>query len=126
MMRARMPQARCQAAASARIPVRLALSWRARLKGLLGTRASSEALLLAPCKSIHTFGMRYPIHVAFIDRRGVVVKSLASVKPGRMASCREAACVLELASREVGEWLRVGERIYLQCACEGASRKEES
>jgi uncharacterized membrane protein (UPF0127 family) len=48
----------------------------ARLRGLLGRRALGidEGLLIRPASSIHTFFMRFPIDVEFIDRRGVVVK----------------------------------------------------
>jgi uncharacterized membrane protein (UPF0127 family) len=44
-----------------------------------------EGLLIVPCNSIHTFGMRFAIDVAFLDRRGCVLKLAPQVRPGRLA-----------------------------------------
>jgi uncharacterized protein len=40
---------------------------RARSRGLLGRDGVDGALLLRPCRSVHTVGMRFPIDVAFCD-----------------------------------------------------------
>ena len=47
---------------------RTALDSKSRRKGLLGrdTLADRHALVLAPCGSVHTFGMRFPIDVLFV------------------------------------------------------------
>jgi hypothetical protein len=45
----------------------VATSWRARRKGLLGRAGVEGALLLRPCTSVHTAGMRFDIDVAFCD-----------------------------------------------------------
>jgi len=73
-----------------------------RMKGLLGKceLASNEGLLIRPAPSIHTFFMRFPIDVLFLDRDGRVLKVAADVKPWRARSCRGARSVLELASGE--------------------------
>ena len=42
-------------------------SRRARSRGLLGRDGVDGALLLRPCRSVHTVGMRFPIDVAFCD-----------------------------------------------------------
>lgn len=57
----------------------------ARLKGLLGRAAlpEGEALLIAPCTSIHTLFMRFPIDVLFVDRRGRVVRAIERMAPWR-------------------------------------------
>jgi hypothetical protein len=78
---------------------RLADSWWGRFRGLLGTDrlAAGDGLILRPCRSIHMFGMRYPIDVAFIDRDGLVVATYAALPPGRWTSVhRTAAAALEL------------------------------
>jgi uncharacterized protein len=46
--------------------------------------ASGEGLLLRPCASIHTFGMRFAIDVAFLDKEGVVLKLVHRVPPARL------------------------------------------
>ena len=45
----------------------VAESRRAHARGLLGRDGLDGALLLRPCRSVHTLGMRFPIDVAFCD-----------------------------------------------------------
>ncbi len=59
---------------------------------------NNEALLIEPCSSVHTVGMRYAIDVIFIDKDWLVVKMTKSLKPWRMAASSKAYRVLELAS----------------------------
>ena len=42
-------------------------SRRARSRGLLGRSGVEGALLLRPCRSVHSLGMRFSIDVAFCD-----------------------------------------------------------
>ncbi len=44
--------------------------------GLLTTSSllADQGLWLSPCQSIHTFFMRYPIDVVFLDAQGTVLK----------------------------------------------------
>lgn len=71
-----------------------------RARGLLfRTRlAHDEALLIAPCSSIHMFGMFYAIDVAFVDSTGKVLRVAAQVPPFGAAACRGAAAAWELAA----------------------------
>ena len=57
-----------------------------RLRGLIGRDglAPGEGLLITRCNCIHTFFMRFPIDVAFLDRRGAVVKTVRNVRPWRL------------------------------------------
>jgi hypothetical protein len=67
-------------------------SFRPRLLGLALLRAhelpSGHALLIKPCSSIHTFGMRFPIDVAFADADGEVLRVIRDVAPRRVSRCR--------------------------------------
>ena len=45
--------------------------------------APGRALLLERTRSIHTFGMRFPIAVALVDR-DLVVRCVRSVRPARL------------------------------------------
>src|SRR5439155_25656242 len=58
---------------------------RARTAGLIGRDPGSVAgaLVLRPCRQIHTLGMRFPIDVAFCDREGVVLRTV-TVAPWRV------------------------------------------
>ena len=78
----------------------VACSFRARLLGLalLKEMPADCALLLPGCSSIHTFGMRFPIDVIFLDRQGRVLRVDRCVGPGRVLLCRGAAEVLEWRS----------------------------
>jgi uncharacterized membrane protein (UPF0127 family) len=57
-----------------------------RMKGLLGKNSmlAGEALLIRPCKGIHTFGMRFPIDAIFLDINNRVVKVINNLAPNRM------------------------------------------
>lgn len=57
---------------------------------------SEVGLLLAPCRSVHTFGMRFPLDLIWLDREGRVVRVDARVPPRRLRSCRRARSVLEV------------------------------
>lgn len=46
---------------------------RARRRGLLGRSSFEGALLLRPARSVHSFGMRFPLDVGFVDADGIVV-----------------------------------------------------
>ena len=70
----------------------------ARNRGLLGRDSlpPGHALLIAPCTSIHTWFMRFPIDVIFVKRDGRVVKTRAAVPPWRLVVALGAYAVVEL------------------------------
>lgn len=72
----------------------------ARNKGLLGRDglASGEGLWIVPCEAVHTFGMRFPIDLVYIDCKKVVRKVRSNVRPWRLSGCLSAHSVIELAS----------------------------
>jgi hypothetical protein len=53
-------------------------------------------MLLVPCEGIHTFGMKFPIDVVFLDREYRVIKTAESVPPRRIRFCLRAHSTLEL------------------------------
>ncbi len=97
---------------SASVPLEIATSYRARTKGLLGRDSLTGALLLSPANSIHTFRMRVPIDVAYLDRRLRVI-ALHTMPPGRLGLPRlRARHVLEAEAGAMAGWgLRVGARV---------------
>ena len=94
--------------------VTLVRSTLGRLKGLLGTSAcdvGGTVVALVPCRAIHTFGMRYPIDVAFFDRCGMIVVAERSVECGRFRTGgRSAYGVLERAA-STSEWFSEGQSV---------------
>jgi len=89
------------------VPVIRARTPWARLKGLLGEPAlpSGCGMLLERCRAIHTLGMRRAIDVVFLGEDGRVVQMHRGLGAGRIAYCRRAREVLELAA---GDAWRLG------------------
>ncbi len=58
-----------------------------RMVGLLGRKSlrEGEGLIIRPCNSIHTWFMRFPIDVIFLDKRGRVIKLLPEVPAFRFS-----------------------------------------
>ncbi|HET9101685.1 MAG TPA: DUF192 domain-containing protein [Acidobacteriaceae bacterium] len=71
-----------------------------RRKGLLGRDAlpPGEGLWIVPCESVHTFFMRFPIDLVYLDRNKRVCKVRSGVPPWRLSACLSAHSVIELAS----------------------------
>jgi uncharacterized membrane protein (UPF0127 family) len=71
-----------------------------RRKGLLGRSGlpAGEGLWIVPCESVHTFGMKFPIDLVYLDRNKKVKKVRSAVPPWRLSACLSAHSVLELAS----------------------------
>jgi uncharacterized protein len=63
---------------------------------------AGQGLWITPCKGVHTWGMRFPIDVLYLDREKVVVHLEQNLKPWRFAPVRRrAASVLELPGKTV-------------------------
>jgi uncharacterized membrane protein (UPF0127 family) len=80
--------------------------WLLRLRGMLARPKpqSGEGLLLTPCSSVHMYGMRFPLDVAFLDKGGAVVAMYPSLAPwSRTRWHRNAAHALELPSGTLEE-----------------------
>lgn len=55
-----------------------------------------EGLWLVPCESIHTFFMRFPIDLIYLDRHHRVKRVRTAVSPWRLSVCFSAHSVIEL------------------------------
>jgi uncharacterized protein len=69
-----------------------------RMVGLLNRRrfAKGEGLLLDRCYGVHTFGMRFPIDVLFLDKDLRVIRAVKGLPPYRTSIVKKAVYVLEL------------------------------
>lgn len=85
---------------------RVAEGFRARLLGLafLGREEVGSGLLIPRCSSVHTFGMRFPLDLFFLDESGALRAVRRQVPPRRLVSARNAASVLEVPSAGGGEF----------------------
>src|SRR3954471_19020257 len=77
-----------------------ATTLRSRLLGLAFMRSlpPGHALLIPHCRSVHTFGMRFPLDVTFLDARGRPLRVERGVPPRRVLYERGAFAVLEAAA----------------------------
>lgn len=65
--------------------------WR-RFVGLMGRdRLNDEALIFPRTNAIHTFFMKVPIDVLFVDKRGQVVRSVCQVPPWKIGPTAKGA-----------------------------------
>ena len=89
-----------------------------RLVGLLGTKAPllDTALHIEPCNSIHTFGMKYPIDVIFLDKSGCILKLIRSLKPGSVPKTFPGtASILEMAPGTIDAYqFKIGHFLLVQ------------
>jgi uncharacterized membrane protein (UPF0127 family) len=89
--------------------VEIPMTRRERMRGLRdrGFLPPDHAMLFPRCRSVHSFGMRLPITVVFLDARWRVV-GVRRMPPGRLARPRlRARSVLECPA---GADLREGDR----------------
>ena len=70
----------------------------ARNKGLLGRSGlpPGEGLWIVPCESVHTFFMKFPIDLVYLDRNKCVKKVRSSVPAWRLSACLFAHSIIEL------------------------------
>src|SRR5688572_3764794 len=69
-----------------------------RRTGLLkhASLPAGQGLWIVPCEAIHTFGMKFPIDVAFLSKNRRVLKVRKEMPRRRFAICMRAHSVLEL------------------------------
>jgi uncharacterized protein len=82
------------------VETHVARGFRERLLGLAWSRSPRAAALLLPrCRSVHTFGMRFPLDLFWLGPSGEVVRVDRGVRPWRIAGCRSARAVIEVPAR---------------------------
>ncbi|MCH8990751.1 MAG: DUF192 domain-containing protein [Acidobacteria bacterium] len=77
-----------------------------RRRGLLGREQldPDEGIYIVPCEWIHTFGMKFPIDVAFLASDGRVLAMHHGLRPRRLSKIvLRAEGVLELAAGRLRE-----------------------
>jgi uncharacterized protein len=93
----------------------IASDHRQRAQGLLRRDGVDGALVLEPCRWIHTLGMRFPLDVAYVDGDNTVIKTL-SMSANRVGlPVLNARRVIEAERGAFARWgLRVGDRIEIR------------
>ena len=80
----------------------------ARRRGLarLDALPPAYALLLEPCRSVHTLGMRFALDLLWLDADGALVRLDRAVAPRRLRSCLRARAVVEVSAGEGDRFAR--------------------
>ena len=98
--------------------VRSAETFWSRLRGLTFAKTLNEqsGLYLSPCRSIHTWFMKIPIDVVYLDAKNVVVATECSLDPWKMGKhAKGTKKVVELAAGKVAaEEIQPGQQWLLE------------
>jgi uncharacterized membrane protein (UPF0127 family) len=88
---------------------------RQRARGLLGRDEIDGALLLAPARSVHTFGMRFTIDVAFLDADNRVLRVI-TMAPWRISRpVWRGRSVVEAPEGAFAHWgVRAGDQLEVR------------
>jgi len=88
-----------------------------RMKGLLGKKElpTGDALWIKPCFSVHTFFMKFPIDVIFLNKTNQVIAAVSNLTPNRITRLYpQSFSVLELppgtivaSNTEVGDEIKI-------------------
>lgn len=79
---------------------------RDRARGLLGCHAlpAGHGLWIAPCRGVHTCGMRFAIDLVALDRSGRIIDAVAYLRPWRVRWPRSGTVgVLELPAGRLAD-----------------------
>jgi uncharacterized protein len=88
---------------------------RRRRTGLRGRTGVEGALVLRPCRWVHTVGMRFAIDVAYLDAAGVVIKTIRMERGRVGVPVWGARSVVEAEAGAFGRWgLRVGDLVEIR------------
>lgn len=86
-----------------------------RLKGLLGKRTlpANKAIVIYPCKAIHTWFMRFPIDCIFLNKDGEVLHVIKNMKPFRVSPVILKAYYVVEMSHIISLNISVGDKFKL-------------
>ena len=97
---------------------------RDRRRGLLHRDCLDGALVLRPCRWVHTLGMRFPLDVAYVDRDGNVVKAVRMARHRVGLPVTNATWVIEAEAGAFERWgLSTGDVVELR---DGPSPESET
>jgi hypothetical protein len=86
-----------------------------RRRGLLGRNDLDGAMVIEPCRWVHTLGMRFPIDVAFLDADGLVIRTVQMPRHRMGLPVPRARSVIEAEAGAFARWgVHVGDVIELR------------
>ncbi len=98
---------------------------RARLIGLarLDRDQAGPGLMIPRCSSVHTYGMRFPLHLVYLGPNRELMRMALGVEPGQVLTTSGASFVVEVVPR--GEQGLAGIELILQGASENLKPPED-
>jgi len=88
-----------------------------RLIGLMGRPSLPEGrgMLIIPCRSIHTLGMRFSLDIVFLDWENRVCRHSFCVPPGRVVKGgKRAYCVIEARAGSFSkDMVEIGDCVWI-------------
>lgn len=100
--------------------MRVANTHWSRLRGLMWIKPASfgfgQGLWIIPCHGVHTWAMRFPLDLVYLDEKNVVVHVEENVKPWHFAPVRmDTVTVLELPWHTVwNSSTKIGDQIEIE------------
>jgi uncharacterized protein len=100
--------------------MRLANTHLSRLRGLMAVSPHrflhGQALWIMPCHGVHTWFMRFPVDVIYLDSENTVVHLEESLRPWRFAPVRmDADSVIEVPAHTIfNSGTRLGDKFELR------------
>ena len=82
----------------------IAVDRRSRRRGLLGRDDIDGAMVLEPCRWVHTIGMRFDIDVAYLDRDGYVLRTATMARHRVALPAPRAHRVIEARAGSFERW----------------------
>jgi len=74
-----------------------------------------EGLWIVPCESVHTFFMKFPIDLVYLDKKKIVRKVRNAVPAWRVSACLTAHSILELPAGTIEQTgTRVGDELTVE------------
>lgn len=88
---------------------------KARAHGLLGRSGVDGAFVIAPCRSVHSIGMKFDLDIAFLDATGIVLK-VTRLRRNRIGMpVWKARTVVEAEAGAFARWgVQIGHQIELR------------
>ena len=86
-----------------------------RRRGLIGRDHLDGAIIISPCRWIHTFGMKFALDIAYLDTEGFVIKTVHMQRNRLGAPVRHGHSVIEAETGAFTRWgVRVGDKIEVR------------
>lgn len=108
--------------------IEIANSFIERLVGLLLHKTLDEknGLLLKNCKQVHTFFMKFPIDVIFIDKNNKIIHFESDMNKNRISKfIKNASKILELKAGTVNKYnIKINDSIMIRNFCESLGAGE--